>query len=73
LRLDGRVIDRASALVRAGSVLSFLRDDEVIIVRVEGLAERRGPYDEARHLYTDLTRNQAATCSPPLTSATASF
>ena len=73
LRLDGRVIDRASALVRAGSVLSFLRDDEVIIVRVEGLAERRGPYDEARHLYTDLACNLAASVAAPLTSATAAF
>ena len=73
LRLDGRVIDRASALVRAGSVLSFLRDDEVIIVRVEGLAERRGPSEEARHLYTDLTCNLAASVAAPLTSPTAAF
>lgn len=56
LRLDGRVIDRPSALVRAGSVLSFPRNDEVVVVRVEGLADRRGPFAEARHLYTDLTR-----------------
>lgn len=69
MRLDGRVIDRASALVRAGSVLSYLRDDEVIVVRVEGLAAQRGPYDEARQLYTDLTRAGSA----PLTSATATF
>ena len=71
--IDGRVIDRASALVRAGAVLSFPRDDEVIIVRVEGLAERRGPYEEARQLYTDLTRNFAASVAAPLTSAMASF
>jgi ribosome-associated heat shock protein Hsp15 len=55
LRIDGRVIDRASALVRPGSVVSFPRDDEIIVVRVEGLAEQRGPYEEARHLYTDLS------------------
>jgi ribosome-associated heat shock protein Hsp15 len=73
LRIDGRVIDRASALVRAGSVLSFLRDGEVIIVRVEGLADRRGPYEEARHLYTDLTRDLAPLASAPLTTASASF
>ncbi len=73
LRLDGRVIDRASALVRTGSVVSFRRDDEVIIVRVEGLAERRGPYEQARLLYTDLTCNLAASALAPLTSATASF
>lgn len=84
LRIDGRVIERASALVRAGSVLSFPRGDEVVVVRVEGLADRRGPYEEARHLYTDLTGPRADTASenswgqamvqkPPLTPALASF
>ena len=33
LRLDGRVIERASALVRPGSVLSFPWNDEVRVVR----------------------------------------
>jgi ribosome-associated heat shock protein Hsp15 len=84
LRIDGRVIDRASALVRAGSVLSFPRGDEVVIVRVEGLTDHRGPYDDARHLYTDLTApcrdaapangwSQAVAQKPPLTPALASF
>lgn len=81
LRIDGRVIERASALVRAGSVLSFPRGDEVVVVRVEGLADRRGPYEEARHLYTDLTgpRSDAngwdasRAQKPPLTPALASF
>jgi ribosome-associated heat shock protein Hsp15 len=73
LRLDGRVIDRASALVRAGSVLSFPDDDEVIVVRVEGLADCRGPYEEARHLYTDLTASGASVFTNPLTAAAAAF
>lgn len=66
LRLDGRVIDRASALVRTGSVVSFARHDEVIVVRVEGLSDRRGPFVEARELYTDLTQRRT-----PLTDALA--
>lgn len=73
LRLDGRVIDRASALVRAGSVLSFPHNDEIVVVRVEGLAERRGPYEEARHLYTDLTVSDAPAFTNPLTAAAAAF
>ncbi len=77
LRIDGRVIDRASALVRAGSVVSFPKDDEVVVIRVEGLAERRGPYEEARQLYTDLTRAMAsrveALVGEGLTGASASF
>ena len=54
LRLDGRVIERCSALVRPGSILSFPWYDEVRVVRVEGLADRRGPFVEAQQLYTDL-------------------
>jgi ribosome-associated heat shock protein Hsp15 len=55
LRIDGRVVERASALVRAGAVLSWLRDDDVVVVRVEALPDRRGPYVEARQFYTDLS------------------
>ncbi len=74
LRINGRVIDRASALVRAGSVLSFPDDDDVVVVRVEGLADRRGPYEEARHLYTDLTRaGSGMGHNQGLTGALASF
>ncbi|WP_353216017.1 S4 domain-containing protein, partial [Sandarakinorhabdus sp.] len=47
LRIDGRVVDRASALVRAGCVLSWPRGNDIIVVRVEGLPGRRGPYAEA--------------------------
>jgi ribosome-associated heat shock protein Hsp15 len=56
LRLDGRVIERCSALVRPGSILSYPWQDEVRVVRVEAIADRRGPFVEAQHLYTDLTR-----------------
>jgi ribosome-associated heat shock protein Hsp15 len=54
LRLDGRVIDRSCATVRPGSVLSFPRGDRVVAIRVNALAERRGPYSEACLLYTSL-------------------
>lgn len=59
LRIDGRVVDRASALVRAGCVLSWPHEDEIIVVRVQGLPDRRGPYAEAQMFYTDLTATQA--------------
>ena len=54
LRLDGRVIDRSCATVRRGAVLSFPKGDHVIAVRVEALAEARGPSTDARALYTPL-------------------
>lgn len=80
LRIDGRVVERASALVRMGQVLSFPDDDGVIVVRVDGLAEHRGPFSEARLMYTDLVVSgglvvgampQAA--QQPLTRAAATF
>ena len=74
LRIDGRVIDRASAQVRAGSVVSFPKDDEVVVIKVDGLADRRGPYEEARQLYTDLTLSLARPLTPqPLTQGAAAF
>ena len=54
LRLDGRVIDRSCATVRHGSILSFPRGEHVIAVRVELMADHRGPSTEARALYTPL-------------------
>jgi len=54
LRLDGRVIDRSCAQVRPGSVISFPRGDDVMVVRVEALADQRGPFREASLLYTPL-------------------
>lgn len=65
LRLDGRVIDRPSALVRAGSVVSFPKHDDVVVVRVLGLAERRGPFVEACQMYADLTRRRAEGAALP--------
>lgn len=57
LRIDGRVVERASALVRPGCVLAFTRHGAVRIVRVEAFAPRRvGPAD-AQKLYSDLSEH----------------
>ena len=55
IRIDGRVIDRAHALVRIGDVLSFAHRGQVRVLQVEGLPVRRGPPTEARTLYCELT------------------
>lgn len=60
LRIDGRVIDKPSATVRPGAVLAFTQGDAVRVVRVESLGDRRGPYPEARQLYTELALTPAA-------------
>jgi ribosome-associated heat shock protein Hsp15 len=55
LRLNGRVVDKAHAIVRAGDVLSFARHGVVRVLKVEALPARRGPPAEARTLYSELT------------------
>lgn len=65
MRVSGRVIDRAHALVRIGDVLSFPLHGRVRVVRVEALPARRGPAAEARLCYTDLSPGVDVT--PPAT------
>lgn len=55
LRIDGRAIDRAHAIVRVGQVLTFARGDAVRVLRIEALPQRRGPAPEAQACYADLT------------------
>ena len=55
LRLNGRVVDKAHAPVRAGDVLGFAQRGEVRVLKIEALPLRRGPPAEARTLYSELT------------------
>ena len=55
MRISGRVIDRAHALVCVGDVLSFPLHGRVRIIRVEALPERRGSPAQAQLCYTDLS------------------
>lgn len=60
LRLDGRAIAKAAALVRIGSVLTFAKAGHVRVLRVEALPLRRGPATEARLCYQELTAGTPA-------------
>jgi ribosome-associated heat shock protein Hsp15 len=55
-RIDGRVIERAHAEVKAGNVLTFPLNDRVRVIRVEAIPTRRSPAPEAQTCYTDLAR-----------------
>ncbi len=66
LRLDGRVVDKPHALVRVGSVISFPKAGRVFVLKVEGMAERRGPYATARLLYSDLSPQPAGPAVPDI-------
>lgn len=55
LRRNGQSIERPSATVRIGDILTFAQRGAVRVLRVEALPARRGPPAEARGLYCELT------------------
>ena len=50
--------------VAVGDVLTIAARHVTAVVRVEALGERRGPAPEARRLYADLGRDDAALVTP---------
>lgn len=54
LRLNGRKIRKPGHSVVPGDTLVFPMGEQVRLVRVAAVGERRGPASEARLLYVDL-------------------
>jgi ribosome-associated heat shock protein Hsp15 len=54
IRLNGNRVEKASAAVHIGDVMTLAAGGKVMAVRVLGLGERRGPATEARLLYEVL-------------------
>ena len=55
IRLNGHRVEKSSVDVKPGDVLTLPKGREVVVIRVIGLAERRGPASEAQRLYEILT------------------
>jgi ribosome-associated heat shock protein Hsp15 len=55
VRLNGTRAAGPAKPVRPGDVLTIALERQVRVLRVRGAGERRGPYEEARLLYDDLT------------------
>jgi ribosome-associated heat shock protein Hsp15 len=55
IRLNGHRVEKSSVDVGPGDVLTLPKGREVVVIRVIGLAERRGPATEAQRLYEILT------------------
>jgi ribosome-associated heat shock protein Hsp15 len=55
VRLNRTKIDKASATVKPGDVLTLLLGPRVRIVEILGIGKRRGPAPEAQRLFRDLT------------------
>ena len=54
VRVNGQRVRAAGKAIRIGDVLTLSLEREARVLRVTGLGDRRGPYDEARRLYEDL-------------------
>lgn len=54
IRLNGTRVRKASVTVRPGDILTLARGGQVVAVRVEMLAVRRGSASEAQSLYQVL-------------------
>ena len=58
-RVNSVKIMKGSVAVGAGDVITFPKEEEVRVIEILSVGERRGPVVEARELYVDL--------SPPVT------
>ena len=54
VRINRQPTDKAHARLRIGDVLTVAIRDDVRVVRVQALAQRRGPAPEARTLYEEI-------------------
>ena len=61
VRVNSQPVGKASFLVSAGDVLTFMQGRQGRVVRVVAMGTRRGPAAEAQALYEDLTPEPEAT------------
>jgi ribosome-associated heat shock protein Hsp15 len=59
VRVNAQRIDAASRAVRVGDVVTVALDRAVRVLKVLGFAPRRGPADQARILWEELTPSAA--------------
>lgn len=55
VRLNGQKLGQASDIVKSGDVLTITLDRRILVYKVLFPGERRGPAEEARRLYEDIS------------------
>jgi ribosome-associated heat shock protein Hsp15 len=65
VRVNGQRIDNAAKGVAVGDVVTIALPRATLVVRIEGLGQRRGPATEARLLYLDLSQDNGALVREP--------
>jgi len=64
VRMDGRKVDQPSDAVRPGDALTITLERRILVYRVLDAGTRRGPAEEARRLYEDLSPQPSAARAP---------
>lgn len=59
VRINGARVTKPARSVGPGDVLTLRQGDAIRVIRVLGLAARRGPFAEAQALYADLDDKDA--------------
>jgi ribosome-associated heat shock protein Hsp15 len=59
VRVNGEKTDQASGQIKAGDVLTISLDRRISVLRIVAPGVRRGPYEEARQLYEDMSPQPA--------------
>ncbi|WP_422378881.1 RNA-binding S4 domain-containing protein [Roseibium sp.] len=65
VRVNRDKISSASKTIRTGDVLTVALDRRILVLKVLALGARRGPYEEARKLYEDLSPPPPPKEAPP--------
>jgi ribosome-associated heat shock protein Hsp15 len=66
MRINGQKTRKPGHVLRAGDVLTFPQGDQIRLIRVVALGQRRGPAEEAQTLYLDLDAGKPDVATPPL-------
>jgi len=56
VRVNGAKVDSPGRAIKVGDVLTIGLDRQGRVLKVLDCGERRGPYEEARQLYDELTQ-----------------
>ena len=65
VRINGEKTDKASDLVQVGDTLTITLERRILVYKVLAPGNRRGPAEEARTLYEDLSPPSASVKSLP--------
>ena len=55
LRISGQAIQKPHKMISIGDILTMIINDNLKILKVLGIPNRRGPYSEALNFYEDIT------------------